>query len=97
MLNVNKKVVAVVLEVEPNAPEYFKATKIANSDFYAVEMDGLIIVSTLMPSNKYRGYFQQLSELFALKDNVEVREQLARPDLTASELMSLLDRYQEAL
>ncbi|WP_404459480.1 hypothetical protein [Sutcliffiella horikoshii] len=89
-----KKVVAVVLEVEVNVPEYFKAQKIANSDFYAVEIDGLIIVSNLMPSNKYRGYYQQLSELFALKDNAEVREKLARPDLTAAELMSLLDRYQ---
>ncbi len=92
-----KKVVAVVLEVEINVPEYFKASKIANSDFYAVEIDGLIFVSTLMPSNKYRGYYQQLAELFALKDNAEVREKLARPDLSAAELMSLLDRYQEEL
>ncbi|MGD6775244.1 hypothetical protein [Sutcliffiella horikoshii] len=92
-----KKVVAVVLEIEPNVPEYFKAQKIANSEFYAIEIDRLIIVSTLMPSNKYRGYYQQLAELFAFRDNAEVREQLARPDLTAVELMSLLDRHQEEL
>ncbi|MCA1319784.1 hypothetical protein LC085_07640 [Bacillus tianshenii] len=96
MLNGNKKVV-VVLEVETNKPEFFKATRLNNHGHYAVEIDGLVFVATLMPSNSHPGYYELLNELFALKLNEEVREALAKPNLSAADLLLLMDHFQEPI
>ncbi|KMJ58099.1 hypothetical protein AB685_14940 [Bacillus sp. LL01] len=93
----NKKVVAVVLEVEINVPEFYKSTRIGETALYFTEIEGQAIVGTLMPSNKHRGYYELLNDLFALELNEETRNLVSDPKLSAVELLALMERYQEQL
>lgn len=94
-MNIAEKKVVVVYEVD--GPEFYRGQRIGDTEFFAVEMDGLVIVTTLMPSNKHKGCYTELNELFALKANKEVCDLIAKPDLSAVELLSLLDRFQEPI
>jgi hypothetical protein len=94
-MKITEKKVVVVYEVD--GPEYFRGQRIGETEFFAVEMDGIIIVTTLMPSNTHKGCYVELNDLLALKANKEVCEQITKPDLTAIELIALLHRYQERI
>ncbi|WP_404351640.1 hypothetical protein LG311_10180 [Sutcliffiella horikoshii] len=90
-----KKIVCVVLEVD--GPEFYKSFKIGDTQLYFTEIEGQAIVGTLMPSNKYRGYYELLNDLFALELNKETRKLATDHDLSAIELLALLEKYQEQL
>jgi hypothetical protein len=91
----NKKVVCVVLEVEGKGkPEYFKSHLISDLGYYLTEIDGHAVVSTLIPSNNYHGYYELLNELFSLELNEVTRELITNKDVSAAQLLTLLERFQ---
>jgi hypothetical protein len=90
MLN---KVVSVVLEVEKDEPEYFRSYRIGDQGHFCSEIEGVLFVGTLIPSNKYPGHYEQLNDLFALKACKETREIIKNPKLHLGDLLSLMGRY----
>ncbi|AST93267.1 hypothetical protein BC6307_19390 [Sutcliffiella cohnii] len=94
MTNENKKVVCVIMEVETNKPEFFKGYRISEQGYYLVEIDGVAVIATLMPSNDNENCLEILNELFALKMNDDVRELITNPNMSAADLLLLMERFQ---
>ncbi|QHA36876.1 hypothetical protein D5E69_14330 [Rossellomorea marisflavi] len=95
MAVVNKKVVSVVLEVEEDQPEYFKAVRISDKGdgYYVTEIEGVLFVGNLIPSNKFKGSYLILSDIFALEANEETRKFLSKSNEGLLEFISIMDRY----
>lgn len=93
MLAVCSMAVSVVLEIEEGVAEYYKAQRIGTSNYYVCEIEKVIFVGTLIPSNDWPGSFIFLNELFALIANRETRAIVENPNLNLVELLPLMDRY----
>lgn len=90
----NKRVVSVVLEVEPNEPEYFRSHLVSDmGSYYCTEIDGVLFIGTLIPSNKYPGHYELLSDLVSLKVNKETRAIIDKPDMSLGSLLMLIERF----
>jgi hypothetical protein len=90
----NKRVVSVVLEVVPNEPEYFRSHLISDmGSYYATEIDGVLFIGTLIPSNRFPGHYEQLSDLVALKANKETKALINNPEMSVGSLLMLMERF----
>jgi hypothetical protein len=90
----NKKVVSVVLEVETNEPEYFRSHLVSDmGSYYCTEIEGVLFIGTLLPSNKYPGHYEQLSDIISLKANKETRALINNPEMSVGSLLMLMERF----
>ena len=90
----NKKVVSVVLEVEKDQPEYFRSHLVSDmGSYYCTEIDRVLFITTLIPSNRWPGHYELLNELISLKSNKETRAILDKPDMDLGSILMLIERF----
>jgi hypothetical protein len=90
----NRKVVSVVLEVELDQPEYFRSNLVSDmGSYYCTEIEGVLFLGTLLPSNKYKGHYEMLNDLISFKANKETRALIDNPDMSLGNLLMLIERF----
>jgi hypothetical protein len=90
----NKKIVSVVLEVETNEPEYFRSHLVSDmGSYYCTEIEGVLFLGTLLPSNKYPGHYELLNDLISFKANKETRALIDNPNMSLGNLLMLTERF----
>ncbi|MCA1059771.1 hypothetical protein LCL96_12515 [Rossellomorea aquimaris] len=90
----NRKIVSVVLEVEKDQPEYFRSLLVSDmGSYYCTEIDGVLFIGTLLPSNKYPGSYELLNDLISIKANKETRALIDNPEMSLGSLLMLIERF----
>ncbi|MBH9965594.1 hypothetical protein [[Bacillus] enclensis] len=90
----NRKIVSVVLEVEPNEPEYYRSHLISDmGSYYCTEIEGVLFLGTLLPSNKYKGHYEMLNDLISFKANKETRALIDNPNMDIGDILMLIERF----
>jgi hypothetical protein len=90
----NRKIVSIVIEIEEGQPEYFKSHLVSDMwSYYATEIENVLFIGTLIPSNRHHGHYEQLNDLISLKANKETRALIDNPDMSVGSLLMLLERF----